>query len=126
MIVIASLPWPPCRADGGRGHRGHAVDRRLHLAKCPGVATAFAANRQVKIGVAVGGSPPRVPGKPHHASRPTCGCNRASARPTDPLDLPQHTRAYVIRDIEYLQRVAAGQGQPVGAYTANLLDSYHL
>jgi hypothetical protein len=44
-------------------------------------------------------------------------------RSTDPADLPQHKRAYAMRDIEYLQRVAAGYGQAVGAYAAKLLDS---
>jgi transposase len=44
-------------------------------------------------------------------------------RSTDPLDLPQHKRAYAMRDIEYLQRVAAGYGTAVGAYAAKLLDS---
>jgi len=44
-------------------------------------------------------------------------------RSTDPADLPQHKRAYAMRDIEYLQRVAAGYGEAVGAYAARLLDS---
>lgn len=44
-------------------------------------------------------------------------------RSTDPLDLPQHKRAYAMRDVEYLQRVAAGHGDAVGAYAARLLDS---
>ena len=44
-------------------------------------------------------------------------------RSTDPLDLPQHKRAYAMRDVEYLKRVAAGHGTTVGAYAAKLLDS---
>ena len=44
-------------------------------------------------------------------------------RSTDPLDLPQHKRAYAMRDVEYLKRVAAGHGKAVGMYAARLLDS---
>jgi transposase len=44
-------------------------------------------------------------------------------RSTDPLDLPQHKRAYAMRDVEYLKRVAAGHGEAVGTYAARLLDS---
>jgi len=44
-------------------------------------------------------------------------------RSTDPQDLPQHKRAYAMRDIEFLKRTAAGHGRAVGVYAARLLDS---
>jgi transposase len=44
-------------------------------------------------------------------------------RSTDPEDLPEETRAYAMRDLDYLRRVARGYGEAVGAYTDRLLDS---
>jgi hypothetical protein len=44
-------------------------------------------------------------------------------RSTDPADLPQEKRGYACRDLEYLKRVAAGHGAPIGIYAARLLDS---
>ncbi len=43
-------------------------------------------------------------------------------RSTFPEDLPQHKRAYAMRDIEYLKRQAAGHGEHIGTYAARLLD----
>jgi transposase len=37
-------------------------------------------------------------------------------------DLPEHKRAYALRDIEYLKQQAAGHGEHIGAYAASLLD----
>ena len=44
----------------------------------------------------------------------------AGGRSTRPKDLPQEERGYAMRDLEYLQRVAAGHGEPVGIYAAQL------
>jgi hypothetical protein len=44
-------------------------------------------------------------------------------RSTDPQDLPDEKRAYAMRDLEYLKRVAAGHGAAVGTYAERLLDS---
>jgi len=44
-------------------------------------------------------------------------------RSTDPADLPSHKTAYAMRDLNLLQRMAAGHGQAIGAYAAALLDS---
>lgn len=38
-------------------------------------------------------------------------------------DLPQHKRAYAMRDIEYLKREAATHGEHVGIYADSLLDA---
>jgi Integrase core domain len=43
-------------------------------------------------------------------------------RVTDPADLPEHTAAYAMRDIGYLQRLADESGPAIGAYAAALLD----
>ncbi|MDA8330312.1 MAG: IS21 family transposase [Candidatus Dormibacteraeota bacterium] len=42
-------------------------------------------------------------------------------RSTQPEDLPQEKRGYAMGDLEYLQRVAAGHGEPVGIYATQLL-----
>jgi hypothetical protein len=44
-------------------------------------------------------------------------------RSTDPQDFPDEKRAYALRDLEYLKRVAAGHGAGIGAYAERLLDS---
>jgi len=46
----------------------------------------------------------------------------AGGRSTDPTDLPAHTSVYAMRDLDYLQRQAAGHGPAIGAYAAVLLD----
>jgi transposase len=43
-------------------------------------------------------------------------------RSTDPADLPSHTTAYAMRDLNLLQRMAAGHGEAIGAYAAALLN----
>lgn len=43
-------------------------------------------------------------------------------RSTFAEDLPEHKRAYAMRDIEYLKREAAGHGEQIGIYAARLLD----
>ena len=43
-------------------------------------------------------------------------------RSTYPEDLPEHKRAYALRDIEYLKRQAAAQGEQIGIYAVRLLD----
>jgi len=43
-------------------------------------------------------------------------------RSTFAEDLPEHKRAYAMRDIEYLKRQAAGHGEQIGIYAARLLD----
>jgi hypothetical protein len=43
-------------------------------------------------------------------------------RSTDPGDLPSHKTVYALRDLDQLQRIAAGHGQAIGAYAAALLD----
>jgi hypothetical protein len=43
-------------------------------------------------------------------------------RSTFPEDLPEHKRAYAMRDIEYLKRQAAGHGEQIAVYAARLLD----
>jgi transposase len=44
-------------------------------------------------------------------------------RSTDPADLPSEKTAYAMRDLDLLQRMAAGHGQAIGAYAAALLDT---
>ena len=44
-------------------------------------------------------------------------------RSTDPQDFPDEKRAYALRDLDYLKRVAAGHGTAVGIYAQRLLDS---
>jgi len=43
-------------------------------------------------------------------------------RSTDPADLPSHKTVYAMRDLDKLQRIAAGHGPAIGAYAAALLD----
>ncbi|HEX9683888.1 MAG TPA: IS21 family transposase [Acidimicrobiales bacterium] len=43
-------------------------------------------------------------------------------RVTDPDDLPTERTAYAMRDLDALQRLAAGHGPAVGAFTAALLE----
>jgi hypothetical protein len=43
-------------------------------------------------------------------------------RSTDPADMPTGKEIYATRDIESLQRRAAGQGDAIGAYASALLD----
>jgi transposase len=43
-------------------------------------------------------------------------------RHTDPTDYPEERRAYAMRDVAYLRRVAASHGPHVGDYAARLLD----
>jgi hypothetical protein len=43
-------------------------------------------------------------------------------RSTFAEDLPEHKRAYAMRDLEYLKRQAAGHGAQIGIYAARLLD----
>ena len=45
------------------------------------------------------------------------------ARITDPDDLPSHRTAYAMRDLDALQRLAAGHGPAIGTFTAALLDN---
>ena len=45
------------------------------------------------------------------------------ARSTDPQDFPDEKRAYAVRDLDYLKRVAAGHGAGVGAYAEQLLNN---
>ena len=51
-----------------------------------------------------------------HPRRPPGG------RSTDPADLPEHTAVYAMRDLDRLQRMAAGHGPAIGAYATALLD----
>jgi transposase len=44
-------------------------------------------------------------------------------RSTDPADLPSEQTTYALRDIAHLQRLAAGHGDAIGAYTAAVLDT---
>jgi hypothetical protein len=46
----------------------------------------------------------------------------AGGRVTDPDDLPAERTAYALRDLDKLQRMAAGHGPAVGAYATALLD----
>lgn len=43
-------------------------------------------------------------------------------RSTVAEDLPQHKRAYAMRDIDYLKKKAAAQGEHIGIYADRLLD----
>ena len=43
-------------------------------------------------------------------------------RSTDPEDLPSEKTVYAMRDLDKLQRIAAGHGPAIGAYAAALLD----
>jgi hypothetical protein len=43
-------------------------------------------------------------------------------RVTDPEDLPSERTAYAMRDLDALQRVAAGHGPAIGSFTAALLE----
>lgn len=46
----------------------------------------------------------------------------AGHRSTDPADLPAHKSVYALRDLDHLQRLAAGHGPAIGSYAAVLLD----
>lgn len=46
----------------------------------------------------------------------------AGGRSTDPADLPADKTVYAMRDLDRLQRLAAGHGPAIGAYAAVLLD----
>ena len=48
-------------------------------------------------------------------------CSRGGRR-TDPEDMPSEKRAYAMRDVESLKRMAARHGEAVGIYAACLLD----
>lgn len=48
---------------------------------------------------------------------------RPGGRSTDPADLPSERTIYAMRDLEALQRLAAGHGPAIGAYAAALLDT---
>jgi len=43
-------------------------------------------------------------------------------RVTDPEDLPSERTAYAMRDLDALQRLAAGHGPAIGTFTAALLE----
>jgi len=43
-------------------------------------------------------------------------------RVTDPQDLPAERTAYALRDLDQLQRIAAGHGPAIGVHAAALLD----
>lgn len=45
----------------------------------------------------------------------------AGQRSTDPADLPTERTAYAMRDLDQLQRIAAGHGPAIGTYAAALL-----
>jgi hypothetical protein len=47
----------------------------------------------------------------------------AGRRSTDPGDLPSEKTAYAMRDLDLLQRMAAGHGEAVGTYAAALLNT---
>lgn len=47
---------------------------------------------------------------------------RPGGRSTDPADLPSDKTIYAMRDLDKLQRLAAGHGPAVGAYATALLD----
>ena len=47
---------------------------------------------------------------------------RPGGRSTDPDDLPSDKTIYAMRDLDKLQRLAAGHGAAIGAYAAALLD----
>jgi hypothetical protein len=44
-------------------------------------------------------------------------------RITDPTDLPSERTAYAMRDLNHLQRLAAGHGESIGRYATALLDT---
>ena len=48
---------------------------------------------------------------------------RPGGRSTDPDDLPSERTVYALRDINYLQRLAAGHGAWIGSYATALLDT---
>jgi hypothetical protein len=47
---------------------------------------------------------------------------RPGGRATDPEDLPSERTIYAMRDLDALQRLAAGHGEAIGAYATALLD----
>ena len=47
---------------------------------------------------------------------------KPGARVTDPADLPTERTAYALRDLDHLQRLAAGHGEAIGAYAAAVLE----
>jgi len=47
---------------------------------------------------------------------------RPGGRSTDPADLPSDKTIYAMRDLDALQRLAAGHGPAIGAYATALLD----
>ncbi len=49
-------------------------------------------------------------------------CQRPGGRSTDPEDLPSDKTVYAMRDLDKLQRMAAGHGPAIGTYATVLLD----
>lgn len=47
---------------------------------------------------------------------------KPGGRVTDPADLPTQRTAYALRDLDQLQRLAAGHGKAIGAYACALLE----
>lgn len=47
---------------------------------------------------------------------------RPGSRVTDPADLPTERTAYALRDLDHLQRLAAGHGPAIGAYASAVLE----
>jgi transposase len=79
---------------------GNLIGTRVHVRADRTLVRIFARGQLVKV------HPRQAPGR----------------RVTDPDDLPSHKTAYAMRDLDALQRLAAGHGPAIGAYTAALLD----
>jgi transposase len=79
---------------------GNLIGTRVDVRADRSLVRIFSGGRLVKV------HPRQAPGR----------------RSTDPEDLPSEKTVYAMRDLDKLQRIAAGHGDAVGAYAAALLD----
>jgi hypothetical protein len=95
-------------------HRDHHIEVAKALYSIPGnligVTVDVRADRQL-VRVSYRGAVVKI----HPRQRP-------GGRSTDPADLPEHTTAYALRDLDHLRRLAATHGAAIGVYADKVLD----
>jgi len=79
---------------------GDLIGQRVEVRADRALVRVFARGQLVKV------HPRQAPGR----------------RVTDPGDLPAERTAYALRDLDHLQRLAAGHGDAIGVFAAALLD----
>jgi hypothetical protein len=115
--VLASAPTAPYDVPvyaTAKVHRDHHIEVAKALYSIPGnligTRVDVRADRQL-VRVFSRGQLVKV----HPRQRP-------GGRSTDPEDLPSDKTIYAMRDLDALQRLAAGHGPAIGAYATALLD----